>query len=124
MTMNAATGSTITPDAHLVQSCAIILRTPLGSRVMRGDFGSLLVELLAQPMNRLGQVRLYAAIATALAKWEPRLRLRAVAIERGAVPGAYWVELQAERRDRPGPNTLTRLRIPIETRPALPNSPT
>lgn len=119
MTMNAATGSRIDGDAHLAQSLGIILSTPIGTRPMRREFGSLLFDLLDAPMGPLGMVRLYAAIAVAVARWEPRLRLRHVGISRGQAAGQFVVELEAERTDRPGPNTLTRLKVPLATRATL-----
>ncbi len=119
MTMNASTGSRIDSDAHLAQSVGIILSTPIGARPMRRDFGSLLFDLIDAPMGPLGQVRLFAAIAVALAKWEPRLRLRRVGVSPGSAPGHFVVELEAERRDRPGPNALTRLKVPLVTRAGL-----
>lgn len=115
--MNASTGSTITADAHLAQSVGLILTTPIGSRPMRRDFGSLLLELLDSPMGPLGQVRLFAAVAVALARWEPRLRLRRVSLSAGQHPGQFIIELEGERTDRPGPTSLTRLTVPIATRP-------
>lgn len=115
--MNASTGSRITADAHLAQSIGLILTTPIGTRPMRRDFGSLLLELLDAPMGPLGQVRVFAAVAVALARWEPRLRLRRVALSAGQVPGQFVLELEGERTDRPGPSTLTRLKVPIATRP-------
>lgn len=121
MSMNAATGRAITTDEHLAQSIAIILTTPIGTRVMRRDFGSLLVEMIDQPADpRLGNIRAFAAIATALAKWEPRLRLRRVDLIKGDKPGRFLVDLTGERTDRPAPSSLTRLRVPILTRAALP----
>lgn len=119
MTMNATTGAPIDDDAHLAQSVGIILNTPIGTRPMRRDFGSLLLELLDSPMDRIAPVRLFAATATALARWEPRLRLRRVAMSAGQNLGQFVVDLEAERTDRPGPSTLTRLKVPLATRAGL-----
>jgi phage baseplate assembly protein gpV len=44
-------------DAHLVQSCEDIVTTPLGTRVMRRDYGCLLAEL-DRPLNRATPARL------------------------------------------------------------------
>lgn len=119
MSFNAYTGRAIAAEDHLAQSVATILGTPVGTRVMRRDFGSLLVELLDQPADRLGQVRVFAAVATALARWEPRLRLRRVSLTRQG-PGRFLIDLEGERTDRPAPSSATRLRVPILTRAALP----
>ena len=55
---------------HLRQSVADILSTPIGSRVMRRDYGSLVPALLDQPDNNATQARLRAAVASALMRWE------------------------------------------------------
>ena len=73
--MSAATGRAIDGEAHLRQSIADILTTPIGTRVMRRDYGSLLPELIDQPFNGATRVRGYGATATAISRWEPRLRL-------------------------------------------------
>ena len=46
---HAATGKRLEGNAHLAQSIADILTTPLGTRLMRHDYGSLLPELIDQP---------------------------------------------------------------------------
>lgn len=66
--------------AHLRQSIADILTTPIGSRVMLPAYGSRLYELLDAPLNRATVVALYAATAEALAAWEPRFQLQRVAV--------------------------------------------
>lgn len=73
---SATTGKPISDVDHLRQSVADILTTPVGSRVMRRDYGSDLPALIDQPDNAATQVRVYAAAATALMRWEPRLRLQ------------------------------------------------
>ena len=49
--MNRATGRRITAADHLRQSVADIITTPIGSRVMRRDYGSLVPALIDQPHN-------------------------------------------------------------------------
>lgn len=68
--------------AHLEQSIADILMTPVGSRVMRRDYGSRLAEIVDQPMNGETVVDIFLATAEALAEWEPRFRARRVQVER------------------------------------------
>lgn len=75
---NASTGKHLAGIDHLRQSIADILSTPLGSRVMRRDYGSRLFELVDRPANAAFWVELYAATADALDKWEPRIRVTAV----------------------------------------------
>lgn len=76
--MDRTTGKSLQGVDHLRQSIADILTTPIGSRLMRRDYGSELPNLLDQPVNGTTQIRLYAATATALMRWEPRLRLQSV----------------------------------------------
>lgn len=73
--MNAITGDPIEEMDHLQQSIRDILTTPIGSRVMRRNYGSRLLELIDQPANDDLKLELYAATAEALQEWEPRLKL-------------------------------------------------
>lgn len=75
---NAKTGKALSGIDHLRQSIGDILSTPIGSRVMRRDYGSRLFELVDRPTNAAFFVELYAATAEALDKWEPRIRVTAV----------------------------------------------
>jgi Phage baseplate assembly protein W len=76
--MDQNTGAALSGVDHIRQSIARILSTPLGTRVMRRDFGSRLPDLTDAPMNKATAVLLYAATATALLRWEPRIRLERV----------------------------------------------
>lgn len=94
--MNRTTGRRITGIAHLQQSVADILTTPLGTRLERRPYGSLLPSLIDQPDNARTRLRCYAAIASALMKWEPRLRVTRVGMTSGAQPGQAVVDLEGE----------------------------
>lgn len=86
--INAATGERIAGVNHLRQSIRDILTTPIGSRVMRRDYGSRLIDLIDAPTNRSTMLAIYSATAEALAQWEPRFKLeqvRATAAEPGRV---------------------------------------
>jgi phage baseplate assembly protein W len=76
--MHATTGRTVTGLAHLHQSIARIITTPLGTCIQRRTFGSDMLEHVDAPNNGTTRTRLYAAIATALMRWEPRLILTRV----------------------------------------------
>ena len=86
MGMNAETGRELTGLEHLKQSIADILNTPIGSRVMRRDYGSRLFELIDAPINRSTVVDIVAETAEALMKLEDRLVVSAVDVT-GAVVG-------------------------------------
>lgn len=73
--IDAVSGKAIAGVDHLRQSVVDILTTPIGSRVMRRDYGSQLPRLVDAPLNHSTIVDLYAATADALARWEPRFRL-------------------------------------------------
>jgi len=78
---NANTGKHISGAEHLKQSIRDILTTPLGARVMRRDYGSRLFDLVDRPMTQALLVELYAAVAAALDKWEPRFELQKSSVE-------------------------------------------
>ncbi len=78
---NAITGKSLGGLEHLKQSIRDILTTPLGSRVMRRQYGSRLFDLLDAPTNRRIMAAIYAATAGALRQWEPRFQLQRVAVD-------------------------------------------
>lgn len=92
--MDRQTGRTITGLEHLRQSITDIITTPIGSRVMRRDYGSRVPELIDHPDNSATRTRLHAAIATALMRWEPRVKLMRIGIARVAnAPGRAEITL-------------------------------
>ncbi|WP_375651188.1 GPW/gp25 family protein [Bartonella sp. OT172YNZD] len=76
--MDRTTGKPLTGIDHLRQSILDILSTRIGSRVMRRDYGSRVAELIDAPINNSFSVALYAAVAEALDKWEPRFKLKKI----------------------------------------------
>ena len=94
--MDRTTGRRITGIDHLRQSIVDILTTPLGSRLERRTYGSLLPGLIDAPSNAITRLRCYAAIASALMNWEPRLRVTRVALDFGAQPGQATLTLEGE----------------------------
>lgn len=114
--IDANTGAAIEGEAHLAQSIARILTTPLGSRVQRRDFGSLLPELIDQPFNATTRTQLYGATASALSRWESRLELTRVSLAAGEHAGAFVLTLEGQRTDVAPANAHTRLSIPLRFR--------
>lgn len=93
--INASDGTRLGGIDHLRQSLRDILTTPVGTRVMRRDYGSRLFELVDAPLNRGTMLQLYAATVQAVRKWEPRIRVtkvRAISSE----PGSVEIELTGE----------------------------
>lgn len=115
--MSAATGKPLAGDDHLRQSIARILTTPIGSRVAQREFGSLLPELVDQPMNGAGRLRLFAATAVAIARWEKRVKLVSVTLV--GVAGAYALQLTARRTDRRGPAEPSIFTVPLRPNGSL-----
>lgn len=79
--MNVKTGKPLSGVAHLQQSIRDIITTPIGSRVMRRDYGCGLFELLDSPYSTsmVGDITL--VISNALERWEPRFELESVAVQ-------------------------------------------
>ena len=78
--MSNQTGKYLDDLEHLKQSIVDILTTPIGSRVMCRDYGSKLFRLIDQPINRDLFPKIYAAVAEALEKWEPRFQTEKITI--------------------------------------------
>ena len=93
--MHRATGRRIDSADHLRQSVTDIITTPIGSRVMRRTYGSLVPALLDQPHNAALASRVSAAAVSALMRWEPRLIVRRAQL-------------------RPDPDTASRGRLLID----------
>lgn len=111
--MDKSNGKALAGDAHLAQSIGDILTTPLGTRVMRRDYGSLLFDLLDQPINGALRMLLNAATAIAIRRWEPRLELTRVQMEGEPQAGRLTLRIEGRRTDLPAANAQRTLSIPI-----------
>ncbi len=110
--VDRSTGRALSGDAHLAQSIGDILATPIGTRTMRRDYGSLLPELIDQPQNDATRLSMLAATASALRRWEIRLRVTRVVV-RFDPAGSATIGIEGYRTDRPEPNALARFTIPL-----------
>lgn len=108
--MSNQTGRALAGNAHIAQSIADILTTPIGSRVMRRDYGSQLPDLIDWPTNDATRLQAYAATAMALLRWEPRIRLSRVQLFLGEQPGHVVLDIEGTRADINEPLSL---RIPL-----------
>ena len=80
--MSRNTGLSLQSEAEQIrQSIQDILTTPIGSRIMRRSYGSLLPQMIDTPFNEITRLQLYAAAATALIQWENRISLESISIE-------------------------------------------
>lgn len=91
--ISATTGKRLQGIEHLRQSLRDILTTPIGTRVMRREYGSRLFQLVDAPLNRFTLLQLYAATAEAIRKWEPRIQLTKVRAS-SAEPGSISLDLE------------------------------
>ena len=78
--VNNRTGKRLSGVAHLRQSVSDILTTPIGSRVLVRDYGSDLFSLVDNPRDDMTRLQIIAASATALARWETRLKVTRVLV--------------------------------------------
>ncbi|XWK89409.1 MAG: GPW/gp25 family protein [Phormidium sp.] len=88
------------------ESIIIILRTGLGERVYRPDFGSRLSELAFESMSiqTLLMIRLY--IEDALQMWEPRIILKEVRTDPDPIRGKVDVEIIYQPKNSPDVRSL------------------
>ena len=100
--MDRCTGKLITGANHLEQSIGDILGTPLGTRVGRRDYGSLVPQLLDQPNNELGRLRVFAAAALSLLRQEGRARISRIVLSPGKFPQEAVLIVTGRRTDVSG----------------------
>lgn len=99
--MSRYSGRSVEDMAHINQSVSDILRTPLGSRVMRRNYGSLLSALTDQPQNAALRLQIMAACYSAILRWEPRVSLTGITFET-TYTGEMVVNITGNRNDSPG----------------------
>jgi phage baseplate assembly protein W len=92
--IHSTTGKALSGIDHLKQSITDILTTPIGSRVMRPNYGSRLFELIDHPLNAPTLLDFYAATTEALSLWEPRILIEKIKAE-SIEPGSVTLTLQA-----------------------------
>jgi len=78
--MNAKTGSLMKGMDYLRQSILDILSTPIGSRLMRRNYGSRLMSLLDSPTNYNFVPEIQGAVIEALVNHLPSIRLLKVTV--------------------------------------------
>jgi phage baseplate assembly protein W len=78
------------------EAILLILQTEPGERVMRPDFGCGLRRFLAAPNTVATRARIAHDVSRAIEAWEPRVRLRDVAVEAGDDPSLVLVTIRYE----------------------------
>jgi len=104
--MSRDTGGTLADLDHIRQSVRDILLTPVGSRVMRRSYGSLLSTLIDQPQNEALRLQIMSACYMAILQWEPRVKLTGISYE-SAFDGGMVVEITGSRTDTAQDFSLT-----------------
>ncbi|EHO5192881.1 GPW/gp25 family protein [Salmonella enterica] len=78
--MNPDNTGTLNDADQLWNSVNDILLTPLASRIMRRDYGSLIPDLIDAPENPTTRLQCMSAAVIALTRWEPRIALNSIDI--------------------------------------------
>lgn len=91
---------------NIEESICLILRTKLGERLYRPDFGSRLFELVFTPLNTqtLLLIRLY--VEEALEKWEPRIVLNEIRTDPDPLHGRVDIGIFYTPKDTPDTRSL------------------
>ena len=86
-------------EYNLEESIYLILRTSLGERVYRPDFGSRLSELVFAPLNTQTLVLLRLYVEEALEAWEPRIDLEEIVADPDPVRGRVDIKIIYRLKD-------------------------
>lgn len=92
------TGHTITEDEHIIQSMLDIALTAKGTRVMRRNYGTLLVPKIDAPMNDEYRMMLMSSLMIAFAEFEPRVEVRKINVNIDT-PGKPTFQLDAIKKN-------------------------
>jgi uncharacterized protein len=111
--MSRDAGKGIDEVDHIRQSIRDILTTPVGSRVMRRSYGSLLPDLIDQPANPANRLRLMAATVMAIIQWEPRVSVSSVSITL-SMDGTVTIDLDATRNGGQRRGNRLNISVPIQ----------
>lgn len=111
--LNADTGQQLSDLDHIHQSIAKILTTPIGTRVMRRDFGSMIPELIDKPLNGKTRMQVLAASVMAISAWEPRVDLSSILLMTGDDATTLYVDIELARRTGPSAGKTTTLSVPL-----------
>lgn len=111
--MDRTTGATLDGIDHIAQSLADIIGTPVGSLVGRREYGSPVPDLIDQPMTGANILRIFAATALAVSRWEDRIRLRRLQLVAGDRPGTASLSIEAERKGDIATASLSRILLPL-----------
>jgi uncharacterized protein len=101
---NVQGGLKLSAEAQKVkESIWLILRTDLGERVYRPDFGCRLSELAFAPLNNDTLLRIRIYVLEALQKWEPRIEVDEVRTDPDAIAGRVNIVIDYRLKSDPDP---------------------
>lgn len=81
------------PDEEIAQAIGIILRTPVGQRLMRPDFGCRIHELQFAPINASTLATAAHYVEEALGYWEPRIEIQDILATPATAPGCMLISI-------------------------------
>jgi len=114
--IDRTTGQTITGADVTVQQIADVLTTPLGTRVMRRDYGSLLFDLADMPLNSATMLLQNMAAAQAITQWVDGVTVNRAAISGDFASGQAILNLSATiASNAQNQTSLAVLSIPLST---------
>jgi len=90
-----------TAQPNIEESIMIILRTNLGERVYRPNFGSRLSELVFEPLSTPTLLLIRRYVEEALEMWEPRINLKQVSAEADPVKGKVDIIITYQPKNSP-----------------------
>lgn len=91
------TGLSISENEHIIQSLLDIATTAIGTRVMRREYGTILVPKVDAPMNAEYRMLLMSSLTMAFSQYEPRIEIRRINLKIKN-PGHPKVEIEAVKK--------------------------
>lgn len=108
--MNNITGQPLTGTDHIMQSIRDILTTRKGTRLMEPEYGSDIPRLIGAGITKDAFVDIYAAVASALRRWEKRIKVRRVQVV-DLSPGNLVVDIDLQLLANGNPITLSGVQL-------------
>ena len=94
-------------EAEIEQSIRLILSTAPGERPMRPEFGCAIHDYVFDPADARTALRLASAVRDSLRRWEPRVDVLDVAVDRHPTePDALLLDIRYTTSDRNNPRNL------------------
>jgi len=92
--INRETGAVLSGFDHVKQSLGVLFTTARLSRIMRRDVGSAVPRAVDSPISPVTIIDLYAAVADAVRKYEPRFRVARMKVDSATTAGHITIAIQ------------------------------